>query len=61
MDNALVKKYEEYKQVKESGFSNAERYRLLTKFVYTNPADGNEFLSLINRPSRLRYFRSQHY
>ena len=47
MDNALVKKYEEYKQVKESGFSNAERYRLLTKFVYTNPADGNEFLSLI--------------
>ena len=47
MDNDLVKKYEEYKKAKESGVSNKERYKLLVNFIYTNPSDVDDFLSLL--------------
>ena len=47
MDNDLVKKYEEYKKAKESEISNKERYKLLANSIYTNPADVDDFLSLL--------------
>ena len=49
MNEDLFKKYEEYKQAKESGISNKERYKLLTNFATTNPADVNDFLDLLKR------------
>lgn len=46
MNNGVVKEYDKYKQTKENGVGNKERYKLLIDFAQTNPADVNKFSSL---------------
>ena len=59
MNEDILKKYEEYKQAKESGISNKERYKLLANFVATNPADVNDFLDLIKGKKDLNNERNR--
>ena len=47
MNDDVLQKYNEYKQAKESGISNKEKYKLLSNFAATNPGDVNEFLDLL--------------
>ena len=58
MNEDLLKKYEEYKQAKESGISNKERYKLLANFVATNPSDVNDFLDLLKGKKSLNKERN---
>ena len=58
MDEDLFKKYEEYKQAKESGISNKEKYKLLVNFVATNPSDVNGFLDLLKGKKSLNKERN---
>lgn len=60
MNEDILKKYEEYKQAKESGISNKEKYKLLANFVDTNhPADVNDFLDLIKGKKDLNNERNR--
>ena len=58
MNEDLLKKYEEYKQAKESGISNKENYKLLVNFVATNPSDVNGFLDLLKGKKSLNKERN---
>ena len=58
MNEDLFKKYEEYKQAKESGISNKENYKLLVNFVATNPSDVNGFLDLLKGKKSLNKERN---
>jgi len=58
MNEDILKKYEEYKQAKESGISNKEKYKLLVNFVATNPSDVNGFLDLLKGKKSLNKERN---
>ena len=58
MNEDLFKKYEEYKQAKESRISNKEKYKLLVNFVATNPSDVNGFLDLLKGKKSLNKERN---
>ena len=58
MNEDLLKKYEEYKQAKESGISNKEKYKLLVNFVATNPSDVKGFLDLLKGKKSLNKERN---
>ena len=58
MNEDFLKKYEEYKQAKESGISNKEKYKLLVNFVATNPSDVNGFLDLLKGKKSLNKERN---
>ena len=58
MNEDLFKKYEEYKQAKESWISNKEKYKLLVNYVATNPSDVNGFLDLLKGKKSLNKERN---
>ena len=59
MSEDYLEKYEEYKQAKENGMSNKERYKLLANFARTNPSDVDSFLELLKGKKDLNKERNR--